>query len=181
GYQKIVKLCEFARKKHGLQWAWIDTCCIDKRSCAELSEAINSRFEWYLKPTFRLVFLPDVHELSGECAPFAAEEFVASKWFTRGWTLQELIAPYAIDFYDTSFQRTGHYNKSTSVNPQSSEIKALSLHILVQEATGISFEMLWAGEACSQTRWSSSSLQGLLCPAQCAEFIATKDQAVLPT
>ncbi|KAM3421542.1 hypothetical protein BST61_g1931 [Cercospora zeina] len=203
GYQKIVKLCEFARKKHDLQWAWIDTCCIDKRSSAELSEAINSMFEWYLKSTICLVFLSDVHELSqhdpgdivqlqnhykpsptrtssfedvrstftrlkvytdgasfvksGEFVPFAAEEFLASKWFTRGWTLQELIAPHAIDFYNTSFQKIGHCNKSTSVNPQSSEIKELSLHFLVQEATSISFEMLWAprrGKPCIAQRMS---------------------------
>ncbi|PIA97863.1 Vegetative incompatibility protein HET-E-1 [Cercospora beticola] len=191
GYQKIAKTCDFARETYKLEWAWVDTCCIDKRSSAELSEAINSMFAWYSNSAVCLVFLPDVHELpehepnhvvqlkdhykpsptrkssfedvrdtfmrlkvhtdeasfvrSGELVPFAVEEFLASKWFTRGWTLQELIAPYAIDFYNTSFQRIGNCNKSTSVNPQSREIKGLSLHLLVQEATRISLENLLVG------------------------------------
>ncbi|PPJ59912.1 hypothetical protein CBER1_08318 [Cercospora berteroae] len=191
GYQKITKICEFARETYELDWAWVDTCCIDKRSSAELSEAINSMFAWYSNAAVCLVFLPDVHELpehdpnnvvqlkdyykpsptrkssfedvrdtfmrlkvhtdeasfvrSGELVPFAVEEFLVSRWFTRGWTLQELIAPYAIDFYNTSFQKIGDCYKSTSVNPQSFEIKFLSLHFLVQRATSISLEDLWVG------------------------------------
>lgn len=54
GYQKIVKSCQQA-KIDGLDWLWVDTCCIDKRNSTELSEALNSMTLIYfpLHPTTR--------------------------------------------------------------------------------------------------------------------------------
>lgn len=95
-YTKIVNLCRLA-KLHGCQWAWIDTCCIDKRSSAELTEAINSMFAWYQKAHVCFAFLRDV----------PARKFEHSEWWHRGWTLQELIAPQQVSFSDCNWKRIG--------------------------------------------------------------------------
>lgn len=95
GWKKIEACCELA-VGHGVEWAWIDTCCIDKTSSAELSEAINSMFRWYRKAAVCYVFLSDFDE-SSEWAGLAH-----CRWFTRGWTLQELLAPSKVEFYDMS-------------------------------------------------------------------------------
>ncbi|KAF4334717.1 heterokaryon incompatibility protein het-E-1 [Fusarium beomiforme] len=95
GWSKIQECCEQA-KKDGIDWVWIDTCCIDKRSSAELSEAINSMYAWYRDSAVCYVFLEDVPPL----APGLPEnEFEGARWFTRGWCLQELIAPSKVEFY----------------------------------------------------------------------------------
>ncbi|KAI0772436.1 hypothetical protein BD413DRAFT_545420 [Trametes elegans] len=76
-----------------MEWIWIDTCCIDKASSAELSEAINSMFAWYRDAQVCIVYLADVPTL-GDPDPRAPDSpFRRSRWFTRGWTLQELVAP----------------------------------------------------------------------------------------
>ncbi|KAH6889301.1 heterokaryon incompatibility protein-domain-containing protein [Thelonectria olida] len=46
GYEKIKGFRQLAESE-GFQYAWLDTCCIDKTSSAELFEAINSMFQWY--------------------------------------------------------------------------------------------------------------------------------------
>ncbi|KAN0102128.1 HET domain containing protein [Hyaloscypha variabilis] len=96
GYAKIEQTCKKALEDN-LQYAWVDTCCIDKTSSAELSEAINSMFHWYEKAEVCYAYLADVQ-------PRAAIEkedsdFARSRWFTRGWTLQELIAPSKLLFF----------------------------------------------------------------------------------
>jgi hypothetical protein len=97
GYMKIAMTCRQAARD-GLQYAWVDTCCIDKSSSAELSEAINSMFNWYKRSTQCYVYLGD---LSNNPDPgFDEEEIRHCVWFTRGWTLQELIAPSEVKFYN---------------------------------------------------------------------------------
>jgi hypothetical protein len=98
GFPKIQYTCAQAIKD-GLDFAWIDTCCIDKRSSAELSEAINSMFPWYKESSACYVYLSDTEKGSSDMAQ--------SRWFTRGWTLQELIAPMEVVFYDRSWQDMG--------------------------------------------------------------------------
>ncbi|KAI0432190.1 hypothetical protein F5Y09DRAFT_329777 [Xylaria sp. FL1042] len=88
GYAKIVETCRQARADN-IEFAWIDTCCIDKSSSSELSEAINSMYRWYQQAEVCYVFLSD---LDMSFAPFEPV-FPGSKWFTRGWCVQELIAP----------------------------------------------------------------------------------------
>ena len=91
--EKIRGCCQLA-EYHGYAWVWIDTCCIDKSSSAELSEAINSMFLYYSVAGICYAYLQDV---PSRRADYAAEEkeaaFRNSRWHTRGWTLQELIAP----------------------------------------------------------------------------------------
>ena len=99
GYWKIVDFCRTASGL-GYPYCWIDTCCIDKRSSAELSEAINSMFTWYRRAARCIVYLADVR--AGRLDE-VQRDFSNSDWFTRCWTLQELLAPNALVFYDSSW------------------------------------------------------------------------------
>lgn len=114
GYYKLYKACEQARSD-AIDWIWVDTCCIDKSDNNELSEAINSMFRWYEKAVICYVFLCDVDAVH-------AESFGSSKWFRRGWTLQELLAPKKAIFYDALWQPIG--TKQT-------------LSLFIEEVTGI--------------------------------------------
>jgi hypothetical protein len=103
GFQKIKKTCEIAQTIYHLQYAWVDTCCIDKTSSAELSEAINSMFKWYQEATICFAFLATVQDVG--------KSFITSKWFTRGWTLQELIAPRNLIFFNETWKSLGSKTK----------------------------------------------------------------------
>lgn len=102
GWTKI-KHTRAAALRHELEYVWVDTCCIDKSSSAELSEAINSMFKWYEQALVYFVYLSDVQGLaispvrnvSGSVSlhPDVEHSFHDSRWFTRGWTLQEILAP----------------------------------------------------------------------------------------
>ena len=104
GFLKIQRACSLA-KGRGHQYIWIDTCCIDKSSSAELTEAINSMFNWYAQAQQCIAYLADVGKDIGD-AEFE-DEFRKSRWFTRGWTLQELIAPINMIFYGRSWNELG--------------------------------------------------------------------------
>lgn len=105
GFAKIQKTCQLATAL-GLKYSWVDTCCIDKKSSAELTEAINSMFKWYQGATVCFAWLAD---LSAEKKPQLG--MIAGlgecRWFTRGWTLQELIAPSRVEFYDAKWTFRG--------------------------------------------------------------------------
>lgn len=101
GYLKIERSCRIALL-HGLQYAWVDTCCIDKTSSAELTESINSMFPWYQRAEKCYAFLSDLRP-----GALAEEKLAACRWFTRGWTLQELIAPKEVRFYDQEWNFIG--------------------------------------------------------------------------
>ncbi|KAF1834875.1 HET-domain-containing protein, partial [Decorospora gaudefroyi] len=106
GYRKL-QFCAERAAQDELQYFWIDTCCIDKWNLSELSKAINSMFQWYKNAARCYVFLSDVL-VSTATEPVQRSDwetsFRASAWFTRGWTLQELIAPESVEF----FSREGH-------------------------------------------------------------------------
>ncbi|KAI1103218.1 HET-domain-containing protein [Jackrogersella minutella] len=108
GYEKITLTCEQA-KRDGLQWAWVDTCCIDKLSSAELSEAINSMYQWYKKSAICYAYLSDVDRDEFPYVPPTGygDKRQISRWFTRSWTLQELIAPWRVRFYDRGWKEIG--------------------------------------------------------------------------
>lgn len=95
GYEKIRMCCETA-KLSDIKYVWVDTCCIDKRSSADLSEAINSMFAWYRDAVVCFAYLSDVS--SGTDTGDPGSDFGKSKWFTRGWTPQELLAPKTVVF-----------------------------------------------------------------------------------
>jgi hypothetical protein len=107
GYQKI-KSCGERAAIDGLEYIWVDTCCIDKQSSAELSEAINSMFRWYKNAKICYVYLSDVSAADPPHPIYPTVSTVEkSRWFTRGWTLQELIAPSAIVFFDRDWHEIG--------------------------------------------------------------------------
>ena len=98
--EKIRRSCILA-EQHGHKWIWIDTCCIDKASSAELSEAINSMFRYYSMAAICYAFLRDV---PGDCVLDEKDSaFRKSRWHTRGWTLQELVAPMMVIFVSSSW------------------------------------------------------------------------------
>ncbi|GAB7324341.1 hypothetical protein MBLNU13_g08297t1 [Cladosporium sp. NU13] len=100
GYKKVVDFCRIARQRD-FRYAWVDTCCIDKRSSAELSEAINSMYRWYKESTECYVYLEDYR--FWDPSPLGACE-----WFKRGWTLQELLAPRHCVFFTANWDVIGH-------------------------------------------------------------------------
>jgi len=119
GFAKIVRTCSLAAENH-IKYAWVDTCCIDKSSSAELTEAINSMFQWYKNAVVCYAYLSDLSprqdavtrdqkvNVSRRGYSLASRnELQGCKWFTRGWTLQELIAPKAVRFYDKTWDFRG--------------------------------------------------------------------------
>jgi len=96
GFEKLQRSCAYAQA-YGFEYIWNDTCCIDKTSSAELTEAINSMFQWYENAEVCYAYLADVPDLG----------FAESRWFTRGWTLQELIAPTTVVFLDRDWREIG--------------------------------------------------------------------------
>lgn len=98
GWAKIREACRVALSM-GYEYAWVDTCCIDKQNLTELTEAINSMFKWYANAAICLAYLSDISP--GEST------IKNSLWFTRGWTLQELIAPRVVEFFDKEWNPIG--------------------------------------------------------------------------
>ncbi|KAK0381196.1 hypothetical protein CLIM01_01435 [Colletotrichum limetticola] len=96
--------CLRQAKTDGLDYVWIDTCCIDKTNANELGEAINSMFRWYQEAKTCYTFLQDVPSKDN---PKWKSKFRKSRWFTRGWTLQELLAPSELMFYSSDWQALG--------------------------------------------------------------------------
>ncbi|KDR71125.1 hypothetical protein GALMADRAFT_806602 [Galerina marginata CBS 339.88] len=124
GFRKIKKCCKLAIQD-GFKYVWIDTCCIDKTSSAELSEAINSMYRWYKSATVCYVYMSDVKIEDDPSDPDSP--FSKSRWFTRGWTLQELLAPQTVVFHDCNWTEIG---------------TKLSLQMNISRITGIAFEAL---------------------------------------
>ena len=111
GYEKI-RLCGEQAKRNDFQYFWVDTCCINKSNNTELSEAINSMFCWYHNAANCYVYLSDVPKSTVDTNSHSTQllwesEFHKSKWFTRGWTLQELIAPRSVEFYSRDWDFLG--------------------------------------------------------------------------
>ena len=126
GFAKLAGCCKKARED-GFRYCWIDTCCIDKTSSTELSEAINSMYEWYKDACICYAYLEDVQE---SLLPDTYKAFRGSRWFSRGWTLQELIAPGIVEFYNASWSEIGTRG---------------SLHELLKDITGINTFILTGG------------------------------------
>lgn len=99
GYQKIKHSCKEAADNQ-IGYVWIDTCCIDKSSSAELSEAINSMYKWYRRAETCYAYLADVPADVGT-------DISGSNCFKRGWTLQELIAPSNLVFFSLEWIKVG--------------------------------------------------------------------------
>ncbi|KAI6094676.1 hypothetical protein F5141DRAFT_118312 [Pisolithus sp. B1] len=143
GQAKLRKFCILALRRN-FQWAWSDTCCIDKDSSAEVQEAIGSMFSWYRWSSLTIVHLSDV---------FDTGSLAGSVWFTRGWTLQELLASHTILFYT--------YDWSLYSNSDAADHKTDSTLLEeLQNATGIAKQHLTnfspgINDARSRLHWAS--------------------------
>jgi hypothetical protein len=141
GYNKIKQCCEVA-KRDGFNHAWIDTCCIDKTSSSELSEAINSMYRWYSTADVCYVYLSDVPSTGDPKAD--GSDFSRSRWFTRGWTLQELIAPSVVIFFGSDWKQIG---SKSSLRKPITDTTGIHLGILLGDSTenaSIAQRMSWA-------------------------------------
>ena len=140
GFEKIEATCRLARKQN-IDYAWIDTCCIDRTSSADLTEAINATFRIYEASSVCFVYLADLPSLphlppSSQAPPYTASRGLdrettgvcepqgfaqvppllgRCRWFTRGWSLQELIAPKRVEFHDRFWYFRG--SKSLWIKP----------------------------------------------------------------
>jgi hypothetical protein len=132
GFSKI-RFCGEQARRDGLNYFWVDTCCIDKSSSAELSEAINSMFSWYKNSAFCYVFIEH-------------KDLVGSKWFTRGWTLQELIAPSNVVFYNSLWNPLGTKKKLQDVITSITGIHPKFLGGTDLETASVAQKMSWAAK-----------------------------------
>ena len=167
GFRKIAMTCELAVRA-GLTHSWVDTCCIDKRSSAELTEAINSMFRWYADAAVCFAWLADLApdeaaeaSLSGlslsahrsprhrpqqqEVEAVTIPGLERCRWFTRGWTLQELIAPRTVQFYDRDWHLRG---TKAELSAQLARITNVSREVLANPARmhrlSVASRMAWA-------------------------------------
>ncbi|KAH7123223.1 heterokaryon incompatibility protein-domain-containing protein, partial [Dactylonectria estremocensis] len=144
GSSKVRGCCNQARKD-GLKYVWIDTCCIDKSSSSELSDCINSMFQWYETASVCYAYLADVP--AGDNPRQPDSKFFSSRWFERGWTLQELLAPERVCFYDATWDLLG-----TKVNLAGAiqSITGIPRHFLLRsvalQSASIAERMSWAAK-----------------------------------
>ncbi|KAF9482064.1 hypothetical protein BDN70DRAFT_853990 [Pholiota conissans] len=107
GYQKLVNFCKEAFIKYDLAFGWMDTLCINKDSSSELDESIRSMFNWYERSEVCIIYLADTGKLA---------DMDKDRWFTRGWTLQELLAPDVVKFYTRNWKRLAEDSYDDKVN-----------------------------------------------------------------
>ena len=147
-YQKIRSCCAIAAAE-GHEYVWIDTCCIDKTSSAELTEAINSMYRWYQEAHVCYAYLADVRIGDHGLTDIMKEKaFRKSRWFTRGWTLQELLAPQFVVFYDRNWREFG--SKSSLITQISLATGIQQDHIHDVNGASAAQKMSWASKR--QTR-----------------------------
>ena len=140
GYRKVVKTCQKA-KTDGIPYAWVDTCCIDKTSSSELSEAINTMYQWYQKAEVCYALLSDFD------VSLATSEagLPGCRWFSRGWCLQELLAPSKLEFFDLHWN---HIGSKSALAPLISKITRIDEQVLFDTssigAIPVARRMSWA-------------------------------------
>lgn len=160
GYSKIQDCCALAFWE-GYSYVWIDTCCIDKTSSAELSEAINSMYRWYQDAQICYAYLADV--CTGDKGWWSDDmhlEFRESRWFTRGWTLQELLAPKNLAFYDKDWLKLG---SKMTLNIQISVATDIQYdHLFDTSPASVAQKMSWAsGRKTTRVEDIAYSLMGI--------------------
>ncbi|KJA18447.1 hypothetical protein HYPSUDRAFT_106355, partial [Hypholoma sublateritium FD-334 SS-4] len=126
GNSKIVKFCEVAARDHNITLGWVDNVCINKESSSELDESIRSMYNWYRGASVCITFFADTANIS---------DAHRDSWFTRGWTLQEMLAPVRTVFYNGNWDQLG----------SNSDAEILSV---IQKASGITgreLNLSWSG------------------------------------
>jgi hypothetical protein len=147
GYAKI-QFCREQAEKDGLQYFWVDTCCIDKANHTELSEAITSMFGWYRDAVKCYVYLSDVsarkRNNSGQTEQTWESAFRKSRWFTRGWTLQELLAPKSVEFFSREGDWLGTKNALERPIHEITKIPPAALHGVSLSDFSVDERLRWA-------------------------------------
>lgn len=155
GYAKIQHTARRALE-YNIEWIWCDTCCIDKKSSAELTESINSMYEWYRKSKYCFTYLNDWPD------PRLAA-FTESVWFTRCWTLQELIAPSKLAFFDKSWAFMDYkVNLADQISARTGIDKRVFLGAMPLDHFSIAQRMSWsAGRVATKTEDEAYCLLGI--------------------
>ncbi|KAI0478130.1 heterokaryon incompatibility protein-domain-containing protein [Xylaria cf. heliscus] len=180
GFSKVEGACKLAAQD-GYEWIWIDTCCIDKSSSAELQEAINTMWLYYARSNICYVYMVDIPDARAGWS----EAFRASKWFTRGWTLQELIAPTSVEFYAQDWTAIGTKAERYEEISETTQINANILtHTEPIDAFTAAEKMSWAAHRqVTREEDETYSLLGIfettgLRPLQEAIYSATLDHSL---
>jgi hypothetical protein len=143
GFRKL-QFCMGQAHADGLNYCWVDTCCIDKSNSTELQTSINSMFRWYKNAAKCYVYLSDViYASDSNSSPSSELALGKSRWFTRGWTLQELLAPQTVEFYSQECVRFGDRQ---SLQRQIHDITGIPLRALQGHLRefGIQERLSWA-------------------------------------
>ena len=142
GWTKLNSFCSLV-KQDGWEWVWMDTCCIDKSSSTELSEAINSMYQWYGQAGFCIAYLADISTVKDETG-IKRKRFWKSEWFKRGWTLQELLASHKVVFCGRSWNAIG---TKTGLEAYVSRATHISIHHLSKPSeASVAAKMSWASD-----------------------------------
>jgi hypothetical protein len=162
GYRKIV-FCGQQAARDDLRYFWVDTCCIDKRNNTELTKAINSMFRWYRNAAKCYAYLSDVSISTGDATAESYQhaweaEFRRSRWFTRGWTLQELLAPASVIFYSSQHTQLGDKQYLARSIHEITGIPISALHGHPLDTFSVAERMTWAAD-----RQTTESEDGAYC------------------
>jgi len=150
GYRKL-EFCAEQAKRNGIDYCWVDTCCIKRADAAELQASINLMFQWYSNSARCFVYLADVSTSDGlsqdgdESQVSWISAFKGSRWFKRGWTLQELLAPTSVEFFSNEGNLLGD---KESLEPEIHNITKIPTSALRKETPfgqfGVDERMRWA-------------------------------------
>lgn len=144
GSIKFRECCRQAQEE-SLDYAWIDTCCIDKTNLVELGEAINSMFRWYSLATVCYAYLSDVP--AGDDSSAIGSKFRTSRWFKRGWTLQELLAPKHLRFYNAEWLLIGTKGSRCTVIQEITHVpRQILLGVAELRTASVAQRMSWAAQ-----------------------------------
>ena len=157
GFNKIAGCCTLATTQ-GYGYLWVDTCCIDKTSSAELTESINSMYRWYQESHTCYVYLADF--VLEKAKHKEGVKFRDCRWFRRGWTLQELLAPKHVVFYDAEWMEIG--SRSVLQSLLSNICRISTRHLSHPKEASVAAKMSWAsGRETTREEDVAYSLLGL--------------------
>ncbi|KAF7441498.1 NACHT multi-domain protein [Pyrenophora tritici-repentis] len=167
GYEKIL-FCGKRARRDNLQYFWIDTCCIDKANKAELAFSIRSMFRWYRDAASCYAYLSDVWKRKRKAGDRAAEiswepAFRSSRWFTRGWTLQELLAPTTVEFFSQEGDSLGSKTSLQTIIREITSIPSEVLNGTPLSRFSVNERLRWAeGRTTGRVEDRAYCLQGIL-------------------
>jgi hypothetical protein len=163
GHRKI-QFCGEQAARDGLQYFWVDTCCIKKSDAVELQRSINSMFRWYKNAAKCYVYLSDIsipdNNLKNDSELDFETAFRTAKWFTRGWTLQELLAPSSVEFFSAEYKRLGDKVSLERLIHERTRIPVKALHRYDPTHFGIDERVSWVAER--ETKYEEDMAYSLL-------------------